>query len=250
MRLGHYLSSLARNDLRLIRRDAFLAGMIAIPIVIALFLRVSVPPLGRWLASRYTFDLHTFDALIVSYMIVLITPMMAGVLTGFMLLEERDERTLTALLVTPLPLSGFLAYRTLFPALLSVVLTPLAYRLSELARLPWAELLAVSLVAAFTAPATALFFATFAENKIQGFGLQKILNVLLIAPVAAHLIPQPWQYLTGIVFPPYWPLRALWSFHEGTPGAWVFLLLGTISQLALCLILIRHFRNVAYRTAL
>lgn len=41
--------------------------------------------------------------------------MVFGVVTGFLLLDERDDRTLTALQVTPLPLRAYIFYRVTVP---------------------------------------------------------------------------------------------------------------------------------------
>ncbi|CAN5651110.1 hypothetical protein BH24DEI1_BH24DEI1_05780 [soil metagenome] len=237
---------LGANDLRLVRRDAFLLVIAAVPLLTALFLRFGLVPLSLWLEAHWGLELAAHHGFIVSYLVVLMTPFAVGIVLGFMLLDERDERTLEALRVTPVPLRGYLLYRTAAAALLSAVLTPVAWSLADLVLLAPGRLLATALVASLIAPLTALLFVALAENKVQGFGVMKVLNALTLLPVAAYTLPLPWQYAVGLVFPPYWPLRALWSFVDGSPGAWFFLGLGLITQLTLLAFLLRRFDQLIY----
>lgn len=247
MNATRLLRSLGSSDVKRVQREGFLLLVLLIPLLTALLIRVGVPPLTVWLHARLGFDLSPYMPLIVSCLVIMMTPMAMGVLTGFMLLDERDERTLTAILVTPVPLEGYLAYRVTVPALLSLLVLPPATLLTGLVTLSLSELMLVSLAASLIAPCIALFFAAFAANKVEGFGLQKLLNVFLLAPVAAYFVPTPYQYLAGVFFPAYWPLRAYWSLTEGAPGAWFYLLLALASLMILCLLFVRHFKQVIYR---
>ena len=56
------------------------------------------------------------------------------------------------------------------------------------------ENLQVLLLAACAGPFTALFLVTFAENKVTGLALIKILNTVNMLPVLAYFVPEPWQW--------------------------------------------------------
>ena len=62
----------------------------------------------------------------------------------------------------------------------------------------------------------------------------KVMNSLNLLPMVAYFVPRPLQFIAGI-FPPYWPMRALWSAAAGESyGA--YLVIGTvISGVALLL---------------
>ena len=148
-----------------------------------------------------------------SYVLLLLPPAICGMVVGFILLDQRDDHTLTALRVTPLPLTGYLVYRLAAPMLLGVGMTLIALPLAGLVPLGPLELLGLALAAAPLAPLTALFLAAFAANKVQGFALQKALGLFLIAPFLGTLLPPPWQAVLWLV-PTYWPAALLWA-HAG-----------------------------------
>jgi fluoroquinolone transport system permease protein len=116
MRTLAVIRALAPIDAKSIRRDSYLGWVLLIPLGIAALLRWGVPGLTDWLAVSLDFDLAPYYVLITSYAAALMVPLLIGQLLGFLLLDERDDDTLTALLVTPLPLEDYLAYRIGLPS--------------------------------------------------------------------------------------------------------------------------------------
>ncbi len=118
------VSALVAIDLRSVWRDPMLRWMAVLPVGIAVLLRVGIPLLTQELRERQGFDLSPYYLLIVSTL-VLLMPAMVGMIAGFLLLDLRDDRTLSALQVTPLSVRGYLAYRLLLPMALSLPVTVL-----------------------------------------------------------------------------------------------------------------------------
>ena len=137
-------------------------------------------------------------------------PGIVGMVIGFLLLDERDARTLTALRVTPLSMRRYLAYRITLPLLVGTASTVVGYPLIGISPLPLASLLAIAVVAGLWAPLLTLVLATAAPNKVAGFAVVKVLNGVNLLPIAAFFLPVPLQYTAGVI-PTYWPMRALWS---------------------------------------
>ena len=75
------------------------------------------------------------------------------------------------------------------------VVTIAGYRLIGLMPVSLSDLTAVSLLASFNAPITALALAGFAENKVTGFAFVKILNAITMIPVIAFFVVSDWQFL-------------------------------------------------------
>ncbi|HEX6904674.1 MAG TPA: ABC transporter [Thermoanaerobaculia bacterium] len=213
MAISAFYRSQVSADLRNVRRDDLLVWVAGAPFFLALAFRFGLPPLSRLLDRELGFDLAPYHGLLMSFF-VLMAPTMVGWVIGFLLLDERDEGTLTALLVTPLPLGGYLLYRTAAPLLLAFAVTVAGYPIAGLAPLPFADLVAVSLVAALNGPANSLFLAAFAENKISGLALAKILNTLAMIPIAAFFITSQWQVVAGVM-PTYWPMKMTWLAAAG-----------------------------------
>jgi len=246
MRATAVVRALGPIDVRSISRDPLLAWIIAVPLLLGALVRWLLPQVDAFLLAEFELDLVPYHHLVASYIFVLMAPMTVGMVIGFLLLDERDDETLTALLVTPLSVESYFVYRITAPLVVCTATTALGMALAGLVTVGWGPLFLVLGLAALGAPVMSLFLASFAENKVQGFALVKGLGAVLLAPVLAWWIAPPWQLLAGIV-PSYWPLRAYWS--AGDPGAvfWASLCIGLIYHVVLLVVLLRRFQTVLHR---
>ncbi len=183
MNVFNIVNSLAPIDLRNIRRDNSLKWMIFIPILMALFLRWGVPPISDRLMEEYGFFLTPYYPVFIAYFFVINCPLVFAVLTGLLLLDEKDDNTLTALQVTPLSLNRYIAYRVAIPVLLTIMLMFIIFPIANIVRFDPVVILWTAIVAAPIAPMVALFIATYAQNKVQGFALLKLSGIVLLAPI-------------------------------------------------------------------
>ncbi|MGH2437861.1 MAG: ABC transporter [bacterium] len=220
-------------DSRVLWRDPLLGWILALPIALALLLRPLIPRVQEGLLAGTGFDLTPYHPLVMGGYLMT-APGMVGMVIGFLFLDERDARTLTALRTTPLSMRQYLAYRVALPLLLGTASTLIGYPLTGLTPLALSTLLPIAIVAGFWAPTLALVLAIAAPNKVAGFAVVKVMNSVNLLPIVAYFVPRPPQFVAGI-FPTYWPMRALWSAATGESyGA--YLVIGTvISGLALLL---------------
>ena len=209
------LGALIRADSRLLWRDPLLGWMLLLPVGLALMLRALIPRAGEVLLATNRFDLAPYHPLILGgYMMT--APGIVGMVVGFLLLDERDSRTLLALRTTPLSMRRYLAYRIALPLVVGTASTLIGYPLIGILALPFPTLVGIALVAGLSAPLLALVLATAAPNKVAGFAVVKILNSVNLLPNAAFFLPVPLQYAAGVL-PTYWPMRAFWSAAAGDP---------------------------------
>lgn len=244
MNLVQLYRALGPIDLKNMRRDSMLVWLPVLPPLVALLTRWGLPALTSWLLAQVAFDLTPYHSLMMSF----IMPFPAGfvgVITGFLLLDERDDRTLTALMVTPLPLTGYLAYRLSAPLLASTLLALITYPVVGLLPLPWLPLLLIALLSGFAAPILALALPSLAANKVAGLALQKMLGSLLFLPVVAYFLPEPWQWLAGI-FPTYWPMKVFW-LAAGGQSYLLSLLIGIIINIVYLAVFVRLFNRAMHR---
>ncbi len=239
------LKALGPIDAKSVHRDPLLRWMIFYPILLTLVVRWGVPALAVWLKHRFLFDLVQYYPLLMSFVLLLV-PLLFGVVIGFLLLDQRDDDTLTALQVTPLTLNGYLAYRLTVPILLSVVMTMIVFPITGLAKIGYIPLLIASVATAPLAPIFALFYASFARNKVQGFALMKNSGVLIYPPLFAYFVSSGWQWSFGI-FPTYWPAKLFWVLEAGDTGAWFYLLTGLVFQFCVISALLHRFNRVMHQ---
>lgn len=237
------IRSFGSSDLLNVIRDPLLKWMILVPFLIALVFRIVIPMITIWAAPFI--DLVPFYPMLMGLIVVMI-PMFYGVCIGFLLLDERDEGTLAALKVTPVSMAQYLAYRITAPMIVSFVTTLIAYPIAGLTGIDLTTLVVVALVASLEGPFFALVFATFAENKVQGFAIQKMMGTVLTIPLLAYLIDPKWEFIFYVV-PTFWPIRAFWEGSTGGPNFWLYVLGAIVFHAVLITLLLKLFDRKMHR---
>lgn len=246
MNLNTVFRSLGPIDIRNIRRDSMTSWMVFLPIMMALILRWGVPPLNARLMEQYNFDFVEYYPVLLAYFFIGMCPMVFGVVIGFLLLDEKDDKTLIALQVTPLPLNSYLLYRITIPILLTIGLMFVIFPLANLTPFNARTILISGIAAAPMAPMLALAMASFAQNKVQGFALMKLIGIVLFVPIVAYFAPAGWELAFG-VFPTYWPMKVYWLLHAGETNVWIYLAVAVVYQLVLTALLAKRFYKVLHR---
>lgn len=234
-----YIAKLLLNDMRHISRDITLVFVLLLPVPLFAFLRYGVPALTLLFPA-----LPAYHATILAFACLLIS-IMPAFLIAFLMLDEKDEQVWQVLQVLPLSPATFLAYRLglimtagfLF-SLLTILLTPLI-RVTVIQAVP------LALMSAAGAPLTVLAVVAFADNKIEGITIFKIVNMLLFLPALSIFLPDGWHYITGVI-PVYWTYRLFAATTE--PGSFmVFLSVDLVAHLLCFLLVYNVFRSRAYR---
>ncbi len=206
-------------DLVRVGRDELLVWMPAVPLVMALALRIGLRPgleaagLGRQAAETWIarLDVLAFGALV---------PVLIGAVVGFLLLGEKEERVWDALAVTPVSLPEYLAWRAAGATLASGVACGLCLVAGGLNDLGATGILAVASAAAPLGGATALALAVWTTGTIQGFAAVKLGFVLLILPgVLPAVAPQGPAVWATVLIPTWWPVQAYEAATAGRPEA-------------------------------
>ncbi|MFK7992016.1 MAG: hypothetical protein AB8I08_38720 [Sandaracinaceae bacterium] len=243
---------LGRNDLRLVLRDRMLLGLLVMVLLMGLGGRYALPAIDASLAANgllpsESTDLRFRDTfpLFVAFLRVWQVALLPGTAFGFLLLDEKEDRTLTALQVTPLPLSRYLRYRVALPAGFAFVSALLLGPILGHAPVPWHAALALSAGAAVTAPIVTLLLASYADNKVQGLAYTKFGGVAGLSILVGFFVDVPWQWALG-VFPPFLVCKAYWLAAAGESGWGLPLFIGTAVQCGLVVVLLRRFRVIAF----
>ncbi len=230
--------TLSISDFKNIRRDGLLIMSLLGTVLFAAAMRYGMPPLKDFLVSAAAFDLTEHYAFAMSF-VVLMTPMMLGLLAGFILLDERDENILAYYAVTPLTKTGYFYYRMASPVVLGFFLTFLLLRFVDLTEVNYVRLIPVIFMASLEAPMFALFLGAFAANKVEGLAISKALGITFMAPLAGYLVASDWHLLAGI-FPPYWVTQAFLA-AEGSGRYAFYTGVGLAFHLLVVYVLLKKF---------
>lgn len=235
------LAAFARNDVRGTYRDPLLVMIVLAPVIWTIGVVLLVPRVTALLSERYGFDLVPYYPLILTALLLLTSIIIAGALAAFLVLDEVDAGTLTALRVTPVPLSTFFAYRagTVMVVTTVYVVATLSFSgMVEPSVIP--TLVPIGLLAGLSAVVTLLLIVAVASNKIQGIAMVRALGMLIAGlPCLPWFIDSTWNLAFGVL-PPYWPAKAFWvASDHGT--WWPYLLVGVLYNLAVAWPLFRRF---------
>ena len=153
-----------------------------------------------------------------------IAPLITGAMLGFNLLDHKDENSLNTIRVTPLSLSGYIIFKSVYAYILSFIASFFSvFGVKHLSgdgytvggvnlwdTFAWNDILVYALVASLFTPLFALFLSAVAKNKIEGFAYMKSSGIFMLLPILVIIetMQDCKQYLLG-VFPIFWPVKGL-----------------------------------------
>ncbi len=235
------LAAFGRNDIRGTYRDPLLVMLVVAPVIWTTGVAVLAPMVTDLLAERYDFNLVPYYPLVLTAFLLLTSIIIAGALAAFLVLDEFDAGTLTAMRVTPVPLSTFFGYRaaTVIAVTTVYVIATMSFSgILEPGLIP--ALIPIGVLAGLSAVTTLLLIVAVANNKIQGIAMVRALGMLIAGlPCLPWFIQSPWN-LAFAVLPPYWAAKAFWIASEH--GSWFpYLLGGAAYNVVIAWLLFRRF---------
>ena len=184
--------------------------MLFYPLLFGLLGRYVLP----WADGVSNFNIDVYADLFV-VILGLFTPQIYGAITGFSILDDRDDSILTSIKVTPLSIHQFLSFRLAMVLFFSFISTAFVIWFSNIGNLPAGNILAISFLASFAAPVTGFIINSLAGNKIEGFAIMKASGIIMFLPVAALFFTDV-KELIFCIAPGYWPAKAISSIIRGS----------------------------------
>ena len=179
-------------------------------------------------------------------LIVLMAVLIAGALTpATSLVEEKEKRTLTALLVTPTRLSDVLIGKGALGFILAMATGVVTLALNGALGANPAALLLVLVLATLMAAEVGLMLGSFAKDTKALYTIWKSGAIVLVAPVVFFIWPNLPQWIAK-VFPTYYFLSPLFEIAirgAGLADVWVELAIG----FAVCAVLLPGVYALARR---
>jgi fluoroquinolone transport system permease protein len=205
-------------------------------------LRWAFPPLADFLLASFQFALEPYYPLVLSFFIILQVPLLFGVVFGFLILDEKDDRVLTILQVTPVTLQGYIRYRLLAVVIFSIIYVMAILGATGLIEFSlWVRILPIAAVSGIFAVFSMFLLLAFANNKVEGLAIMKGMGIMMLGPLAAYFIDSKWQLLLGFL-PSYWPAKAYWLTSDGQ-NAWIYVGIGFIYTSFWIVLLWKRFKR-------
>ncbi|MBW2410760.1 MAG: ABC transporter permease, partial [Deltaproteobacteria bacterium] len=144
-------------------------------------------------------------------MVILFALLIAGMfVTAFSLVDEREKKTLDAVLVTPVKLSEMLAAKAGLGFILAVLMAYVTMLLNGAQGSQPAALFVALIIAGLMSAEFGLIYGTVAKDSRTLFTMMKTLNVFLLAPVIFYIFPD-WPQWIAKIFPTYWLINPIFE---------------------------------------
>jgi ABC-2 type transport system permease protein len=144
-------------------------------------------------------------------MMILFALLIAGMfVTAFGLVDEREKKTLAAVLVTPVKLSEILAAKAGLGFILAVLMAYVTLLLNGAQGAQSGALFIALMVAGLMSVEFGLIYGTVAKDSRTLFTLMKTLNIFLLAPVIFYIFPE-WPQWIAKIFPTYWLINPIFE---------------------------------------
>jgi len=213
-----------KNDARQMMRDPIMTMLLFAPLLLLIVFKLLVLLLPPFLNATLGFDVAPYHPYILSF-VLLVNSGMLGIVTGFMMIDERDGKIAELMEITPLGRSGYLVNRLSFTSILSFIYAFAGIYFLNLLELPLFSKALLSLLAAVYTAITGLLLFTWADDKVKGLTFAKGLNALVLFAFT-DLLSLNWLTYLSWLFPPYWftmVIKSPWSFAESAAALLVHL---------------------------
>ena len=206
--------TLFRNDTKQILRDPVMTLLLVAPLLLIIVFKIVEVVLIPFLVQKTGFDVMPYASYVFSF-ILLMNAGMLGIVTGFMMLDERDGNIAQLLEVTPLGRSGYLINRLSFASILSVLYCFVSFAVFSLVELPFYSIILLCLLSAIYTAIIGLLIYSGADDKVKGLTFAKGLNSLVLFAFT-DLFALNWLTFLSWFFPPYWITMMIKSSNSFT----------------------------------
>ncbi|EHR78090.1 permease [Thermococcus litoralis DSM 5473] len=193
-----------KTDLKLLRRDPMLLYSVAMTLVILLIIRYFKDRIGIYYS-------------LLALLGLIFIPMIFGMIPGFMMADEKEDKTIQALQVIPISSEAFLAYRLTWASIVVAVFTFVAPYILDI-EIPQKGILALMTLFLFEVWIYGLLITVFSESRMQALTVSKVIGWFLMLPPVIKLVvvwrnlSTDWSKFTAFL-PTYW----LYKVFEGIP---------------------------------
>lgn len=223
-----------RNDLKQIMRDPIMAALMLAPLLLIALFKLIVVLLVPFILTRTGFDASPYMEYVFVFVIMMCGALL-GIVTGFMMIDERDGHISELMSVTPLGREGYLFNRLLFAAASSFFYSVLGYFVLKIVELPVITVLFTSLLASNYSVIIGLLIFSFADDKVKGLTFAKAINALSLFAFT-DLFSLRWLTVLSWFFPPYWITQVV-----RFPHSFLNYGLALLVNLGWLVLLIRHY---------
>lgn len=180
------IGALILNDIRYIKKDPMYIIVFILPIILGFIYRSLVIDIECIRPYSY----------VAQYLLICSTPMMVGMILGFRLLDEKDERVLSVYAVSPLGIKGYMTYRILQCIILSLIELIVLALFGILTKYNFILNIIIGVLLSLF---IFLLLSIVGKNKIQGMTILKLSGMVIMLPGLQIIAKNKWDIFFKII---------------------------------------------------
>jgi len=220
-----------KSELKKIFREPIMALLLSAPILITLIFRLLYVFLVPFIQKYIAFDMSLYQHYVLSFTMIM-SAMLLSIVMGFTMIDDRDNKIVELISVTPMGKSGYLIMRLSLVFLLVFIYSIYTYLFMGIYILPVFTLLYLTLILCIYSAVMGLLLFSVASDKVNGLTYAKGMNVIFLFAFV-DLLNIKWLNIAGGFFPPYWITQIIADpqnvyvllMGAAVPLAWLFIVL-------------------------
>ena len=178
--------------------------------------------------------------------LILMSGIVFGAITGFTLLDDQDDGVLFSLKVTPINVNMYIFFKLSMAYIFSVIATVILVVFTGFHEtVPLLDLLFIVVLSSFQGPLYALIMNAFSSNKVEGFVVMKLTGLTLIGPILALFLTD-WKELLIGIFPGFWTARimsiSMLPIEFPLGASWIYFIIGLLVNVLSLYFMNRYFK--------
>lgn len=191
-----------KNDFKQLFREPIMLLLFCLPIIIFIVFKIILFIVMPMFKEYMPFEIANYYDYVIAFAFVLV-PSMLSIVTGFLMIDERDGHIAELMSITPLGRNGYLYNRLSFSFLATVLYTFMGYYILNIYFIPVYALFLVSILLGLFSMTVSLVLFVLAPDKVKGLTYAKGLNILMLFTLS-DLLKTEWLIDFSKIFPTYW----------------------------------------------
>ena len=192
------LSTMLKHELKNILREKMTVLMLLYPLILGV--------IGRILIDREIVKGQGIG--LTAMLVTLFCGFAYGAMSGFSLLDDRDDQVLESIQISPIPVHWYIWFKVGFAYVLAVIAGVFVIWYTGALKLGFGDILLLAALSALQTPIAAFFINAFAKNKVEGFVSMKGLGFTMVFPIAAFFFLD-WVEWCFAIAPAHWVAKAV-----------------------------------------
>lgn len=256
---------LIKYELKTIIKNPINIFMLCYPILMILMLGVILP-----LTINKTGDAPYQVIIIILIVALAVGSFVSGAMLGFSLIENKDEKTILNIGVTPIKVEGYAIFKSIYTYVISILSNLIiigglklikndAYYIDInntsvhlFSNISWLHIFVFSIVSGLFVPLVALTLGTIAKNKIEAFAYVKSGGIFVMLPVLMILnfFSDVKQYILGVL-PSFWPIKAMLNLATNNNNSsnlnyYLYMIIGAFYMIILTSVMLKIYIKRSY----